>query len=158
MWVWYPDISVLKGWVYSVLSSSIFWKSLLERLMLIFLKTFGVIHWWSHLVLGFCLWVVLMVRWHLLSIIRRSPVLLCCILYWSCQEKHNPGKHWTEQFFFFLTLQYCIGFAIYQHESATQSKISFNSGCQFPMASSRSLLAVCGGQLACTYPSLLQQK
>ena len=76
VWVWYPDISVLKGWVYSVLSSSIFWKSLLERLMLIFLKTFGVIHWWSHLVLGFCLWVVLMVRWHLLSIIRRSPVLL----------------------------------------------------------------------------------
>ena len=100
VWIWYPDISVFKKWVYSVLSSSIFWKSLLERLMLIFLKTFGVIHWWSRLVLRLCLWVVLTVRWHLLSVIRRSPVLLpIASWYWSCQERHNPGRHWTEQFF-----------------------------------------------------------
>ena len=31
---------------------------------------------------------------------------------------HGIGKS-LEIFFFFLTLQYCIGFAIYQHESAT---------------------------------------
>ena len=28
---------------------------------------------------------------------------------------------WGDSFFFFLTLQYCIGFAIHQHESATGS-------------------------------------
>ena len=40
------------------------------------------------------------------------------------QKTRNPGlKFWVQVFFFFflifLTFQYCIGFAIYQHESTT---------------------------------------
>ena len=41
--------------------------------------------------------------------------------YWSGVPLPSPiPKYMTSQFFFlFLTLQYCIGFAIYQHQSAT---------------------------------------
>lgn len=40
------NISVLKGCIiFDVLSSSIFLEEFARKLMLIFLKTFGVIHW-----------------------------------------------------------------------------------------------------------------
>ena len=39
----------------------------------------------------------------------------------DCQDGLQIPWYWKEfrNLFFFLTLQYCIGFAIYQHESAT---------------------------------------
>ena len=33
--------------------------------------------------------------------------------------KNSKNKRCQSKLFYFLTLQYCIGFAIYQHESAT---------------------------------------
>ena len=60
-----------------------------------------------------------------------SPCSLLLQREWEGQEPLPAFKGWTLTcalepwlplgtfFFFFLTLQYCIGFAIYQHESAT---------------------------------------
>ena len=42
--------------------------------------------------------------------------------YWSFSFGFSPSNEYSRLiffFFYFLTLQYCIGFAIYQHESAT---------------------------------------
>ena len=79
-------------------------------------------------------------RWHLLPNIRsRSPNTSAhCSRCWSCQEKHDALKHGMKQYF--------------THVTMAQSKITFSSWHQSPMAG-RSLLAADAGPLACTYPS-----